>query len=47
MHAEHVLHADVAPAVHVVVEGDGDDCVRVSQAVCAAIEDEHEQFLNA
>ena len=47
VHAEHVLHADVAPAVHVVVEGDGDDCVRVSQAVCAAIEEEHEKFLNA
>ena len=40
MHAEHVLHANVAPMAA------ADDCVRVSEAVVAEIEAEYEVFLN-
>ena len=40
VHAEHVLHANVAPAPA------ADDRVRVSEAVVAEIEAEHELFRN-
>ena len=40
VHAEHVLHANVAPTAA------ADDCVRVSEEVVAEIEAEYELFLN-
>ena len=40
VHAEHVLHANVAPTAA------ADDRVRVSEAVVAEIEAEYEVFLN-
>ena len=40
VHAEHVLHANVAPTAA------ADDRVRVSEAVVAEIEAEHELFRN-
>ena len=40
VHAEHVLHANVAPTAA------ADDRVRVSEAVVAEIEAEHEVFRN-